>query len=64
MSMRAMPHHTSHHSWKIWQRRAPLAKDLKAEQAIDELAEGEAIQAELVGQRMTLEWGNGCLHSS
>jgi arginine deiminase len=32
-------------------------KDLTAEQAIDELAEGEAIQAELVGQRMTLEWG-------
>jgi hypothetical protein len=34
-----------------------LMKDLTAEQAIDELAEGEAIQAELVGQRMTLEWG-------
>jgi hypothetical protein len=32
-------------------------KDLTAEQAIDELTEGEAIQAELVGQRMTLEWG-------
>ena len=32
-------------------------KDLTAEQAIDELAEGEAIQAELVGQRVTLEWG-------
>jgi hypothetical protein len=32
-------------------------KDLTAEQTIDELAEGEAIQAELVGQRMTLEWG-------
>jgi hypothetical protein len=32
-------------------------KDLTAEQAIDELAEGEAIQAELVGHRMTLEWG-------
>jgi urease accessory protein UreE len=32
-------------------------KDLPAEQAIDELAKGEAIQAELVGQRMTLEWG-------
>jgi hypothetical protein len=32
-------------------------KDLTAQQAIDELAEGEAIQAELVGQRMTLEWG-------
>jgi hypothetical protein len=32
-------------------------KDLTAGQAIDELAEGEAIQAELVGHRMTLEWG-------
>jgi hypothetical protein len=32
-------------------------KDLTAGQAIDELAKGEAIQAELVGQRMTLEWG-------
>jgi hypothetical protein len=32
-------------------------KEPTAEQAIDELAEGEAIQAELVGQRMTLEWG-------
>src|ERR671924_1519625 len=34
-----------------------LMKDLTAEQAIDELAEGEAIQAELVGQRLSLEWG-------
>jgi hypothetical protein len=32
-------------------------KELTADQAIDELAEGEAIQAELVGHRMTLEWG-------
>jgi hypothetical protein len=32
-------------------------KDLTAEQAIDELAEGVVIQAELVGHRMTLEWG-------
>jgi hypothetical protein len=32
-------------------------KELTAEQAIDELAEGVAIQAELVGHRMTLEWG-------
>ena len=32
-------------------------KDPTAQQAINELAEGEAIQAELVGQRMTLEWG-------
>ena len=32
-------------------------KDLTPEQAIDELAAGEAIQAELVGQRITLEWG-------
>jgi hypothetical protein len=32
-------------------------KELTAEQAIDELVEGEAIQAELVGHRMTLEWG-------
>jgi hypothetical protein len=32
-------------------------KDITAEQAIDELAEGAAIQAELVGHRMTLEWG-------
>lgn len=32
-------------------------KGLTAEQAIDELAEGTAIQAELVGHRMTLEWG-------
>jgi hypothetical protein len=35
-----------------------LVKDLTAEQAIDELIEGEAIQAELVGHRMTLEWGH------
>jgi hypothetical protein len=34
-----------------------LMKDSTAQQAINELAEGEAIQAELVGQRMTLEWG-------
>jgi hypothetical protein len=32
-------------------------KELTAEQAIDELAEGAAIQAELIGHRMTLEWG-------
>src|ERR1700752_1180729 len=32
-------------------------KELTSAQAIDELAAGEAIQAELVGQRMTLEWG-------
>ena len=32
-------------------------KEVTAEQAIDELAEGAAIQAELVGHRMTLEWG-------
>jgi hypothetical protein len=32
-------------------------KDLTAEQAIGELAEGEAVQAELVAQRMSLEWG-------
>ena len=32
-------------------------KDPTAQQAINELAEGEAIQAELVAQRMTLEWG-------
>jgi hypothetical protein len=32
-------------------------KELTAEQAIDELAEGVAIQAELVGHRMALEWG-------
>ena len=32
-------------------------KELTAGQAIDELAEGEVIQAELVGQRMSLEWG-------
>ena len=32
-------------------------KDLTPEQAIDELAAGEAIQAELGGQRMALEWG-------
>jgi hypothetical protein len=32
-------------------------KDLTGEQAIDELAEGVAIQAELVGHRMALEWG-------
>jgi hypothetical protein len=32
-------------------------KELTAEQAIDELAEGATIQAELVGHRMTLEWG-------
>jgi hypothetical protein len=32
-------------------------EELSAEQAIDELAEGVAIQAELVGHRMTLEWG-------
>jgi hypothetical protein len=34
-----------------------LMKELTAEQALDELAEGAAIQAELVGHRMTLEWG-------
>jgi hypothetical protein len=32
-------------------------KDLTAERAVNELVEGEAIQAELVGHRMTLEWG-------
>jgi hypothetical protein len=32
-------------------------KELTTEQAIDELAEGVAIQAELVGHRMALEWG-------
>jgi hypothetical protein len=32
-------------------------RELTAEQAIDELAEGVAIQAELVGHRMALEWG-------
>jgi hypothetical protein len=57
MNMRATPQHTGHHSDKIRQRRIPLMKDLTAEQAIDELVEGEAIQAELGCQRMTLEWG-------
>jgi hypothetical protein len=32
-------------------------KELTTDEAIDELAEGVAIQAELVGHRMTLEWG-------
>jgi hypothetical protein len=32
-------------------------KDLTPGQAIDELAAGEAIQAELSGQHLTLEWG-------
>jgi hypothetical protein len=32
-------------------------RDVTAEQAVDELAEGAAIQAELVGHRMALEWG-------
>jgi hypothetical protein len=32
-------------------------KELTAEQAIDELAEGAAVQAELIGHRMALEWG-------
>ncbi len=32
-------------------------KELTVGQAIDELAEGAAIQAELVGHRVALEWG-------
>jgi hypothetical protein len=32
-------------------------KELTTNETIDELAEGIAIQAELVGHRMTLEWG-------
>ena len=32
-------------------------KELTAGQAIDELAEAAAVQAELVGHRMALEWG-------
>jgi hypothetical protein len=32
-------------------------REFTAEQAVDELAEGAAIQAELIGHRMTLEWG-------
>jgi hypothetical protein len=32
-------------------------KELTTDQAICELAEGVAIQAELVGHRLTLEWG-------
>jgi hypothetical protein len=32
-------------------------KELTTDQAIDELTEGVAIQAELVGHRLTLEWG-------
>ena len=32
-------------------------RDFTAEQAVDELTEGTAIQAELIGHRMTLEWG-------
>jgi hypothetical protein len=32
-------------------------KELTTGQAVDELAEGVAIQAELVGHRMALEWG-------
>ena len=31
-------------------------KELNVEQAIDEIAEGEAIQAELASQRLALEW--------
>jgi hypothetical protein len=33
-------------------------QEFKAEQAVDELAEGIAIQAELVSHRMALEWGH------
>jgi hypothetical protein len=40
----------------VTEENTPM-KEQAAEQAIDELAEGAAIQAELVGHRMTLEWG-------
>jgi hypothetical protein len=33
-------------------------REVAAEQAIDELAEGAAIQAELVSHQMALEWGH------
>jgi hypothetical protein len=32
-------------------------KELTVAQALDEIAEGEAIQSELVGHRLALEWG-------
>jgi len=32
-------------------------REFTTEQAIDEIAEGAAIQAELVGHRLALEWG-------
>jgi hypothetical protein len=41
---------------EVAKERTPM-KELTAEQAIDELAEGAAIQAELIGHRMALEWG-------